>query len=137
MPRQNRDVAERDFRFREARRYHRRGDITLDVYYKNIRDLYKFEPRKKYVEELQDTAESDSESGSDSDESDPEPADSTSVEVESTTRTRRFRAAVTSSDPQIENNTPEPPAPTTSSTQATSKTANLTQLQPPKNCLTL
>ena len=76
------------------------------------------------------------ESGSDSDKSDHETADSTPAEVESTPRIRRFRAAVTSSDPQIGNNTPEHPAPTTSSTQATSKTAALTQLQPPRNCLT-
>ena len=86
----NRDVTERDLKFREARRYHRRGDITLDVYYKNIRDLYKFEPRKKYVEELQDTAESDSESGSDSDESDPEPNDSIPIEVDSATHDKNL-----------------------------------------------
>jgi hypothetical protein len=35
------------------------GLVTLQVYYTRVVDLYKFEPRKKYVEELVDTDESD------------------------------------------------------------------------------
>jgi hypothetical protein len=35
------------------------GRVTLQVYYTRVVDLYTFEPRKKYVEELVDTDESD------------------------------------------------------------------------------
>jgi hypothetical protein len=45
------------------------GSITLKVYIDRIVDLYRFEPKKKYIEELEDTDDSDSEIEYDSDES--------------------------------------------------------------------
>ena len=41
------------------------GSITLSVYLSRITDLYKFEPKRKYVEELLDTDESDATSDDD------------------------------------------------------------------------
>ena len=55
----------RDANFRQARRFHREGMISLADYYKQILDIFKFEPKKKYVEELEDTDESDATSISD------------------------------------------------------------------------
>jgi hypothetical protein len=45
------------------------GSINLKVYIDRIVDLYRFEPKKKYTEELEDTDDSDSEIEYDSDES--------------------------------------------------------------------
>ena len=33
--------------------------VSISTYYSRVRDLYKFEPRRKYVEELFDTNDSD------------------------------------------------------------------------------
>jgi len=52
-PPQALDVATRDTNFRQARRFHRQGIISLTDYIKQIINLYKFEPKKKYVEELE------------------------------------------------------------------------------------
>ncbi len=45
------------------------GSITLKVYIDRIVDLYRFEPKKKNIEELENTDDSDSEIEYDSDES--------------------------------------------------------------------
>jgi hypothetical protein len=58
-PPQRGDDAIRDANFRQARRFHRDGMISFADYYKQILDIFKFEPKKKYVEELADTGESD------------------------------------------------------------------------------
>jgi hypothetical protein len=72
-PAQAVDVATRDTKFRQARRFHREGIISLSDYFKQIVNLYRFEPKKKYVEELENTDESDATSISDmSDEEDNE-----------------------------------------------------------------
>ena len=64
-PPQRGDDAIRDANFRQARRFHRDGMISLADYYKQILDIFKFEPKNKYVEELEDTGESDATSISD------------------------------------------------------------------------
>ena len=69
-PAQALDVATRDTNFCQARRFHREGIISLVDYFKQINNLYKFEPKKKYVEELEDTDESDATSISDASDED-------------------------------------------------------------------
>ena len=53
------DDAIRDANFRQARCFHLDGTISFADYYKQILDIFKFEPKKKYVEELEDLSESD------------------------------------------------------------------------------
>ena len=45
--------------FRKCRRQHRESKLNLDGFMLEILDLFKFEPKKKYVEELEDTFDSD------------------------------------------------------------------------------
>ena len=52
--------------FRQARRFHREGILSLKDYFNNIVELYQFEPKKKYVETLINTDESDATTISDS-----------------------------------------------------------------------
>jgi hypothetical protein len=49
----------REANFRQARRFFRDNKLSYNDYKLAIRDLFKFEPKKKYVEELEDTGESD------------------------------------------------------------------------------
>ena len=48
------------------------GLVSISTYHSRVQDLYEFEPRRKYVEELVDTDDSDvtSDDNDDSDESD-------------------------------------------------------------------
>ena len=69
-PFQKADVAMREGNFRLYRRLHRNGELTFQQYLNHILDLNKFEPKKKYVEELEDTGESDATSISDNSEND-------------------------------------------------------------------
>ena len=48
-PAQALDVATRDTNFRQARRFHREGIISLVDYFKQINNLYKFEPKKSML----------------------------------------------------------------------------------------
>ena len=53
------DVAIREANFRQARHFFGDNKLSYNDYKLTIRDLFKFEPKKKYVEELEDTGESD------------------------------------------------------------------------------
>ena len=69
-PAQKPEVALREANFRQARRFHRDGKLSFSDYYATILDLHKFEPRKKYVEQLEDTDASDATSISDNSDED-------------------------------------------------------------------
>ena len=56
----------RDAQLKQIKQLLNAGSITLEVYINSIIDLYKFEPRKKYVEDLVDTDEYNSDEGDDS-----------------------------------------------------------------------
>ena len=58
-PYQRKDDLTRYSNFCSFRRQHREGRLNLDDYILEILYLSKFEPKKKYVEELEDTFESD------------------------------------------------------------------------------
>jgi hypothetical protein len=51
---------DRDTKFKQLKDLLKVGTISLEVYINKILDIHKFEPKKKYVEELVDTDESDS-----------------------------------------------------------------------------
>ena len=53
---ENRD---RDTKFKQLKDLLKDGTISLEIYINKILDIHKFEPKKKYVEELVDTDESD------------------------------------------------------------------------------
>ena len=58
---------------KQLRDFLNEGIITLEVYITKILNIYKFEPKKKYIEELEDTGESDATSiAEDTDEEDDE-----------------------------------------------------------------
>jgi hypothetical protein len=63
------DQQKRDANFKQLKDLLNDGSINLKVYIDRIVDLYRFEPKKKYTEELEDTDDSDSEIEDDSDES--------------------------------------------------------------------
>ena len=63
------DQQKRDANFKQLKYLLNDGSITLKAYIDRIVDLYRFEPKKKYVEELEDTDDSDSEIEYESDES--------------------------------------------------------------------
>jgi hypothetical protein len=71
-------------RFRQARRFLRDGKITHSVYKQEILEMHQFLPKKKYIEELEDTDESDppsaSEDSSENDEADEEADEENDVE---------------------------------------------------------
>ena len=69
-PAQKPEVALREANFRQSRRFHRDGKLSFSDYYATILDLHKFEPRKKYVEQLEDTDASDATSISDNSDED-------------------------------------------------------------------
>jgi hypothetical protein len=50
---------DRDTKFKQLKDLLKDGTISLEVYINKILDIHKFEPKKKYVEELVDTDESD------------------------------------------------------------------------------
>jgi len=50
---------DRDTKFKQLKDLLKDGTISLEVYINKILDVHKFEPKKKYVEELVDTDESD------------------------------------------------------------------------------
>ena len=51
---------DRDRDFRRAREQYRKGRSTVEQYISDILDIFRFEPKRKYVEELVDTVISDS-----------------------------------------------------------------------------
>ena len=51
-PPQRGDDAIRDANFRHVRRFHRDGMISLADYYKQILDIFKFEPKKNMLKNL-------------------------------------------------------------------------------------
>lgn len=65
-PPQKTAVALREANFGQARRFHRDGKLSFSDYFATILDLHKFEPKKKYIEQLEDTDVSDGTSISDS-----------------------------------------------------------------------
>ena len=71
-PAQRTEVTVREANFRQARRFHREGNLPLKDYFNNIVELHQFEPKKKYVETLQNTDESDATTISDSSDEDGE-----------------------------------------------------------------
>ncbi len=58
---QERVVQERGANFKLLRKQLSLEKLTLDDYMDDVQDLYKFVPKKKYTEELEDTSESDPE----------------------------------------------------------------------------
>ena len=75
QPRSENSVKERNIKFRLTRKLHREGKLSTEVYAQEILEIYKFVPKKKYVEDLADTEESDDteiEDSSDDDENDNE-----------------------------------------------------------------
>ena len=64
-PAQKPQDVERETKFRQLRKWYRDGKITFVHYHEEILELHQFEPKKKYVEELEDTDESDPPSISD------------------------------------------------------------------------
>ena len=59
QPRSENSVKERNIKFRLTRKLHRKGKLSTEVYAQEILEIYKFVPKKKYVEDLADTEESD------------------------------------------------------------------------------
>jgi len=59
VPETNTTYGTKYLHFRSFRRQHREGRLNLDDYILEFLDLFKFEPKKKYVEKLEDTFESD------------------------------------------------------------------------------
>ena len=53
---------DRDTKFKQLKDLLKDGTISLEIYINKILDIHKFEPKKKYVEELVDTDESDARS---------------------------------------------------------------------------
>jgi FtsZ-interacting cell division protein ZipA len=76
------------------------GSINLKVYIDRIVDLYRFEPKKKYIEELEDTDDSDSEIEDDSDESVASEEDE-EIDTEVTTSRPSIHTEATTSRPFI------------------------------------
>ena len=74
------------------------GSINLKVYIDRIVDLYRFEPKKKYIEELEDTDDSDSEIEDDSDESVASEEDE-EIDTEATTSRPLIHTEATTSRP--------------------------------------
>ena len=58
-PPQAPDIIRREAEFRKLRELYQAGKVTLKVYTDEIRDIHRFEPKRKYVEDLVDTDESD------------------------------------------------------------------------------
>ncbi len=58
---QNRNNVEREANLRLTQRMYRKNHITLKAYQSHVLDFYSFIPKKKYVEPLVDTSESDDE----------------------------------------------------------------------------
>ena len=58
-PAQKADVALREANFRQIRRLYRDGKVSYKDYFESILEIQKFEPKKKYIEDLEDTSESD------------------------------------------------------------------------------
>lgn len=50
---------ERDVKLKQLRDFLNEGTITLEVYITKILNIHKFEPKKKYIEELEETDESE------------------------------------------------------------------------------
>ena len=69
---QKKDVAQRETTFRTKRKLFREEKLSFKDYYEDILDLFKFVPKDKHVEELEDTDsdESDAETSDDSDNDD-------------------------------------------------------------------
>jgi hypothetical protein len=67
---QEKVVQEREANFKLLRKQLSLGKLTLDDYLDDVQDLYKFVPKKKYTEELEDTSESDPEEDNGSEEED-------------------------------------------------------------------
>jgi hypothetical protein len=74
----------RDAQFKQMKQLLNAGSITLEVYINSIVDLYKFEPRKKYVEKLFDTDESDATSDEDDDSDDDSDTNKSDIESNDT-----------------------------------------------------
>ena len=64
-PPQAPDIIRREAEFRKLRELYKAGKVTLKVYTDEILDIYRFEPKRKYIEELLDTDESDDEDAED------------------------------------------------------------------------
>ena len=58
IPQNSKDL-ERDVKFRTTRRLFEEKKITLKIYVQEVINIHRFEPRKKYLETLTDTATSD------------------------------------------------------------------------------
>ena len=77
------DQQKRDANFKQLKVLLIDGSISLKVYIDRIVDLYKFEPKKKYVEDLEDTDDSDAtEDEDDESEEDPIPIASSDEEMD-------------------------------------------------------
>ena len=59
------EIQKRDANFKQLKALLIDGSITLNVYLNRIIKLFEFVPRKKYVEELENTDDSDAESSID------------------------------------------------------------------------
>jgi len=94
------DQQKRDANFKQLKDLLNDGSINLKVYIDRIVDLYRFEPKKKYTEELEDTDDSDSEIEDDSDESVASEEDE-EIDTEATTSRPLIHTEATTSRPLI------------------------------------
>ena len=71
-PHKKPEIQIRDANLKQMKQLLNDGLVSISTYYSRVQDLYEFEPRRKYVEELVDTDDSDvtSDDNDDSDESD-------------------------------------------------------------------
>ena len=95
-PAQKPQDVERETKFRQLRKWYRDGKITFAHYHEEILELHQFEPKKKYVEELEDTDESDPPSISDDSDAEIEENDETILEPAN--RLEQVESASTTND---------------------------------------